>query len=111
VGVSKYWKRVGRAIDWLIVMASTIVESSVDRREGQFMDPKSQAILDAALALPEPDRIAIAQTLWETLSPAADEMTDDEFAAELDRRSEEARRDPSATVSWEEVWEGVKDEP
>jgi putative addiction module component (TIGR02574 family) len=32
-------------------------------------------------------------------------MNDEEFAAELDRRAEEARRDPSVVIPWEQVRE------
>lgn len=64
------------------------------------MDPKAQTVLDAALDLPEDDRAAIAQSLLATLGPDVDEMDDEDLLAELDRRSDEARRDPSATIPW-----------
>ncbi len=67
------------------------------------MDPKARTVLDAALELPEDDRAAIAQTLLATLAPDVEEMDDEELLEELERRSEEARRDPSATISWEEL--------
>ncbi len=67
------------------------------------MDPKAQTVLDAALELPEDDRAAIAGVLLKTLAPDVDEVDDEELLAELDRRSEEARRDPSATISWEKL--------
>jgi hypothetical protein len=47
------------------------------------MDPRSRGILDAALELPEPARATISQTLWETSTPPAEVMTEDEFAADL----------------------------
>ncbi len=67
------------------------------------MDPKARTVPDAALELREGDRAATAQTHLATLAPDVDEMDDEGFLAERDRRSEEARRDPSATISWEEL--------
>jgi putative addiction module component (TIGR02574 family) len=72
------------------------------------MDPKTRTVLDAALALPEDDRAAIAHTLLATLAPDVEEIDDEAFLAELERRSEEARRDPSATISWEELRDGLR---
>jgi hypothetical protein len=67
------------------------------------MQPQSRAVLDAALELPETDRASIALALLETLSPAADEPTDDELAAELEERLGECLSNPSATVLWSEL--------
>jgi putative addiction module component (TIGR02574 family) len=67
------------------------------------MDSKCRAVLDAALALPETDRAAIAQELLATLAPDTDSAADEEFAAELDRRLDEALNDPAATVGWSEL--------
>jgi len=68
------------------------------------MDSKCRNVLDAALELSESDRAIIAETLLSTLSPEDSELwDDDELAAELDRRLEESRNNPSATVSWSEL--------
>lgn len=67
------------------------------------MDPKCRAVLDAALGLSEADRAIIAETLLGTLSPDGGELTDDELAAELDRRYEEVLNDPSSTIPWSEL--------
>jgi putative addiction module component (TIGR02574 family) len=68
------------------------------------MDSKCRDVLDAALELSEGDRAIIAETLLATLSPEDPELwDDDELAAELDRRLEESRNNPSATVSWSEL--------
>jgi cation transport regulator ChaB len=64
------------------------------------MDPKCQAVLDAALELPQDARAIIAEMLLATLSPEEDEMSDDDLASELDRRLEESVRDPASTVAW-----------
>ena len=73
------------------------------------MQPQTRAVLDAALELPETDRASIALALLETLSPATDELTDDELAVELEERLAECVRDPSATVLWSELRSEVHD--
>ena len=67
------------------------------------MDTKSKAVLDAALELPEAERAWVAEELLTSLAPEVDGVTDDELAAELDRRLDEARRDPSASIHWSEL--------
>jgi putative addiction module component (TIGR02574 family) len=67
------------------------------------MNADPQAILDAALALPEADRAMIAERLFESL-PAddVDRMSDEELEAELERRAEEHAKDPSVAIPWSE---------
>lgn len=67
------------------------------------MDPKCRAALEAALDLPELDRAVIVSELLATLAPDTEEPADEELAAELDRRLEEALSDPTATVSWSDL--------
>ena len=67
------------------------------------MTAETQAILSAALALPEAERILLAEQLLEALSPEAESCTEEEFAAELDRRSAEYDRDPSIAIPLSEV--------
>src|SRR5947209_5591655 len=62
------------------------------------MSTEMQAILDAALALPEGERELLVGCLLESLSPGADEMSDDEFYAELERRAAELEQDPSTAI-------------
>jgi putative addiction module component (TIGR02574 family) len=73
---------------------------------GLFMSEETQAILTAALALPEADRAELAERLLESLSPEMDELSDDELFAELERRRAEAEKDPSVAIPWTDV---VKD--
>ena len=70
-------------------------------------------LLAAALKLPPAEREALANQILDTLGPpdtGTDARTDAEFEAELNRRRDEARRDPSVMIPWEEVrkglWEG-----
>jgi putative addiction module component (TIGR02574 family) len=64
---------------------------------------ESQNILTAALALPETERLWLAERLMETLPPELDEMTDDELFAELERRRAEVKKDPSIAIPWKDV--------
>jgi len=64
------------------------------------MDTKSQAVLEAALALPEAERAEIAAELLATLGHEDATLADLELATELERRLEEYRQDPSATIPW-----------
>jgi putative addiction module component (TIGR02574 family) len=77
------------------------VEQGYNRGERRVsMDPQNQALFDAALSLPEAERILLVQDLLETLSPDAKE---EELAEELDRRLEEARQGKAEVVSWTEL--------
>jgi hypothetical protein len=66
-------------------------------------------ILDAALGLPESDRLVIANRLLETLPEDAPGLSDDdpEFDAELDRRS----GDLSGSVPWEQLRDELRQRP
>ena len=68
------------------------------------MTPQTQAIFDAALALPEDERALLAERLLETLSEEGDEMTDDELEAELNRRRAEILEGTVKPVPLSELW-------
>lgn len=51
----------------------------------------------------ENQRASLVGALLETLPSETNEWDDDELASELDRRLEEALRDPSSTVSWTDL--------
>ncbi len=67
------------------------------------MNPQTQAVFDAALALPEAERALLVERLLETLPPEPSELTDDQLEAELDRRFDEYQRDPSMGIPWSEI--------
>lgn len=67
------------------------------------MSVKCREVLVAALQLSPEDRGIIAERLLETLSPEDAEFSDDELEVELEHRLDEARNDPSTTVSWNEL--------
>jgi len=60
--------------------------------------------LEAAKALPLPERIELAEALWESITGEGHEppLTPAQ-AGELDRRLEEHRRDPKSGIPWEQV--------
>jgi putative addiction module component (TIGR02574 family) len=64
---------------------------------------ESQAVFTAALALPDADRALLVQQLLASLSPEQEDAEEEEFLAELDRRFEECRTDPNASVPWSEM--------
>jgi putative addiction module component (TIGR02574 family) len=67
------------------------------------MSTQGQAILEAALTLPERDRLMLVERLLETLPPEAEEVTDDELLAELERRSADFDRGCAEAIPWSEL--------
>jgi putative addiction module component (TIGR02574 family) len=63
-----------------------------------------EQLREQALALPLEERIALAQTLWESLEAASDPVEDESaFLEELKRRDEEMTNDPTSCHSHDEV--------
>ena len=64
----------------------------------------NSALLEAAKALPLPERIELAEALWEDISKAGYEppLTSAQ-AAEIDRRVEEHKKNPHSAISWEQL--------
>lgn len=70
------------------------------------MSPHADELLAQVLRLPDEERAELVERLLDALDPPAseiDRMTDEEFAAELERRHQEFLRDPSVGIPWEEV--------
>ncbi len=67
------------------------------------MDTQTQALLDAVLALPETERVLFAQRLLETLPIDVADVSDEEWAAELERRRQEVLAGEGGTVPWSEL--------
>jgi putative addiction module component (TIGR02574 family) len=67
------------------------------------MTQEVRAILDAALALPEVERAALAERLLESLSPEPDPASNEEFATELDRRRDEIEQGLMKPIPWSDV--------
>jgi putative addiction module component (TIGR02574 family) len=67
------------------------------------MNAQTQRILDEALALPEAERALLLECLLESTSQEAEERTDDEMFAELERRHAEFEQDPSVAIPWSEL--------
>ena len=50
------------------------------------------------------ERIQLAEDLWDSIEPTADELPlTQDMAAELERRLQDLREHPEASVPWEEV--------
>jgi putative addiction module component (TIGR02574 family) len=69
------------------------------------MSDSAKSILEAALKLSETERAELADALMESLPPDEDliELTEEKFAAELDRRLADHDRDPSSAIPWSEL--------
>jgi putative addiction module component (TIGR02574 family) len=73
---------------------------------GAAMTKETTELLAEALKLPETEREELADRLLESLDPPTsdiDQMTDEEFVAELDRRAVELRQNPELGIPWDEV--------
>jgi putative addiction module component (TIGR02574 family) len=68
------------------------------------MTPQTQAVLNAALALPEAERFVLVECLLNSLPDEGDQLTDDELLAELDRRRAEIQDGKVKPVPWTELW-------
>ncbi len=70
------------------------------------MSERSASLLAEALKLPAKEQGELIDGLLDALSGATSDtgdLTDDELAAELDRRAEEMRQDSTAGVEWKDV--------
>ncbi|HKB06023.1 MAG TPA: addiction module protein [Gemmataceae bacterium] len=70
------------------------------------MSERTASLLAAALQLSKEERAELVESLLDSLDGSdsdVDRMTDEELAAELDRRAEELRRNPDAGIPWEQV--------
>ena len=67
------------------------------------MTSETQSVYQAALALPDSERLKLVERLMETLPPPEDDLTEDEFVAELDRRFAEIQKDPSGGIPWSQI--------
>ena len=68
------------------------------------MSPQTQALLDAALALPEAGRALLVEGLLESLSEEGDDRTDEELVAELDRRRAEMADGTDPGIPASDLW-------
>jgi putative addiction module component (TIGR02574 family) len=67
------------------------------------MTHQTQGILDAALALPEAERLLLLERLLDKVSTAEDELSGDELFAELRRRRAEVRAGAVEGVPWSKL--------
>ena len=67
------------------------------------MSTPTQAVLEAALALPEADRALLVERLLETLPPEEEERLDEELFAELESRRAEVEQGLVKPIPWSEL--------
>ena len=67
----------------------------------------SSTVFEAALALPENDRLRLVERLLDTLGPETDGVDEASFVAELCRRSDEIEQSKAELIPWSEL----KNEP
>ena len=67
------------------------------------MSPATEQLLDAALALPEEERLQFAEALIVSLQPEDRPPFDDSWREIIQRRSAELRSGQVTPVPWEEV--------
>jgi putative addiction module component (TIGR02574 family) len=67
------------------------------------MTLNAEQLLDAVLALPDEDRLEVAEALIASLQPADQSPLDDSWRDIIRRRSAELRSGQVAGIPWEEV--------
>jgi putative addiction module component (TIGR02574 family) len=67
------------------------------------MNPTTEQLLNATLALPEEDRLEFVEALIMSLQPSDRPPLDDSWREVIKRRSTELRSGQVAPISWEEV--------
>lgn len=66
-------------------------------------------LLEKAMQLPIPERIKLVEDIWDSIAavPEAVKLTDEQMA-EIERRLEDYRKDPTRVVPWEEAKERLR---
>lgn len=67
------------------------------------MSDEARAVLGAARRLSPEEQVLIAEALFNEHGYEFVEMSDEEFAAEMERRTDEARQGVDKGVPWREV--------
>lgn len=68
-----------------------------------------QEVMQAALALPEPDRAQLVDSLIATFQPTQAAPLDDAWIAEIQRRSVEYDQGLVQSIPWEQVKQKARD--
>ncbi len=68
------------------------------------MSPSGSSLLESVLALPETERVEIAEAILCSLDDVDEpELDHHAFLAELRRRSQEMKNDPTSGIPWSEL--------
>jgi putative addiction module component (TIGR02574 family) len=72
------------------------------------LSPAADHVLQAALGLNESERATVAGKIIESLDPDVDDgYTDEEWAAEIDRRDREFEDGTAESTSWDEALQRI----
>lgn len=74
------------------------------------MSPNAESLLEAALALPDRDRLEIAEALSASVQSANQPPFDESWKAIIQRRSQEIESGDVETIPWSEVKRQVREE-
>jgi len=93
------WQRAFRGIEYV-----DRVDQGPRAIHGEMLvQTTSQGILDAALNLPEPERVFIVQGLIESLGSDPAELDEELTTEELDRRLAEFEQGTAGEIPWSEL--------
>ena len=74
------------------------------------MSPSTQQILASAMALPEGERLELAELLFSASEPPAPALAGDAWSEEIDRRSAEFDTESTTYLPWPEVKQRARDQ-
>lgn len=72
------------------------------------MAPSTQSVFDAALALPEEERVELADRLWASLDSSYYEKVDAAWLEEIERRVKDFDEGRSTAIPAEEVFRAIR---
>jgi putative addiction module component (TIGR02574 family) len=78
------------------------------RKEGVSMNPATEQLLQAALALPEEERMELAEALLDSQGPSSEPPFDSAWLSEIQRRSAEIGAGTVQLTPWSVVRERVR---
>jgi putative addiction module component (TIGR02574 family) len=74
-----------------------------ESRGGSKMTRAAKDIVEAAIQLPENERVQVVEQLMVSLEPESDEDVDSAWVAEIERRSRQIKEGTVSLIPWEEV--------
>jgi putative addiction module component (TIGR02574 family) len=75
----------------------------------KIMSPQLKQLADQALALPEDERLILADVLWASVPNAAELEVDDELIAEIERREAEIASGAVKPIPYEQAMREIRE--